>query len=115
MRIISVIIVSVAITICYCQDTEYIECRTTRFVVVVVLLVINILVVYFFRYGCCHDGVTPSDGPEGLNCPQSTHLIGGCGGTQFGCCKDGSYAKDLEKSNCKESHISVIKREISVV
>ena len=65
-----------------------------------------------FRYGCCPDGRTPAEGTEGLSCPPSRHLIGGCAGTQFGCCKDGSYAVDLEKSNCKESqNVYVYKRE----
>ena len=36
-------------------------------------------------YGCCPDGQTPADGPQGEGCP--VHYT--CDQTAFGCCPDG--------------------------
>lgn len=67
------------------------------------------------RWGCCPDGSTPRADPLGTNCGQSWrpwhrrhrrrpwrpvqpvrpahHLIGGCAGTRWGCCSDGTTPK----------------------
>jgi len=47
------------------------------------------------KYGCCDDGISPSPCPNGMTplaaaagASSSQNNIGGCGGTQFGCCSD---------------------------
>ncbi|XP_065198427.1 mucin-5AC-like isoform X1 [Sycon ciliatum] len=64
------------------------------------------------QYGCCPDGTTAASGPNQLGCPSvatgtaapamtttglpamttTQMLIGGCAGTQYGCCPDGTTA-----------------------
>lgn len=47
------------------------------------------------RYGCCGDGVTGSNA-DGSNCP-----IGGCAGTQHGCCPGSTVAQmNPSGTNC---------------
>ncbi len=72
-------------------------------------------------FGCCDDGVTTKHDPSGRGCPydpvpwnnkdehhyyprrRNQYSIGGCGGTQFGCCDDMTTSRsDLDGTNCPD-------------
>ena len=75
------------------------------------------------QYGCCPDGVTPKSNLYGVNCqgyfpttppppppppgppppppPPPSPVIGGCSGTQYGCCPDNFTPKSTQQgTNC---------------
>ena len=73
------------------------------------------------RYGCCYDGETARADYSGSNCPHRRpepkphpepkprpepkpkphkDIIGGCAGTQYGCCDDGTTAKKYADDKC---------------
>lgn len=67
------------------------------------------------RYGCCYDGITAKMDERGSNCPHKPQPrpdpkpdpepnpphdkknIGGCAGTQYGCCEDGVSTRPCPK------------------
>ncbi|XP_075304195.1 papilin isoform X1 [Odontesthes bonariensis] len=57
-------------------------------------------------YGCCPDGRTSAQGPQGLGCPQApapTPAQPSCIQSSFGCCNDGVMAaQGLNKEGCVE-------------
>ena len=74
------------------------------------------------RYGCCYDGETARVDYSGSNCPHRRpepkphpdpkphpepkpkphkDIIGGCAGTQYGCCPDGKTLKKYADDKCK--------------
>jgi hypothetical protein len=70
------------------------------------------------RYGCCYDGETAKANYHGSNCPHRhdphphpepkpepkpephKDIIGGCGGSEFGCCPDGKTLKKYYDDKC---------------
>ncbi|XP_072221273.1 papilin isoform X2 [Leuresthes tenuis] len=57
-------------------------------------------------YGCCPDGRTSAQGPQGLGCPQApppTPAQPSCIQSSYGCCNDGvTAAQGLNKEGCVE-------------
>ena len=52
------------------------------------------------EYGCCPDGVTPSD-MNHTNCnTTNVTLMGGCMSTEYGCCNDNITACQEHCLNC---------------
>jgi len=78
------------------------------------------------QFGCCDDGVTTKRDPSGRGCPfkpvpwnhredehrhyprkddrrRKNDLIGGCGGTRYGCCDDMTTTRsNLDGTNCPD-------------
>lgn len=48
----------------------------------------------FFRFGCCSDGETTADGPDGEGCDENKK----CDAGKFGCCPDGKTFKQGPKN-----------------
>jgi hypothetical protein len=52
-----------------------------------------------FRFGCCSDGETPANGPDGEGCDENRQ----CSAGKFGCCPDKvTFAQGPNKQGCFE-------------
>ena len=74
--------------------------KNTQFIIILLILIAVLLIIRIIKIKYYPSNINP-----GIPNPSPPkHLIGGCGGTRFGCCPSSNIAcSDINCSNCESN------------